>query len=79
MSTFQQILYDLELITQSGSSHVILSKIKNTMSDRHIVEKNFNSLLQSYRLEVLPSVAELGEDEQQGISTLNNFFAAYTF
>ena len=49
------------------------------MSDRHIVEKNFNSLLQSYRLEVLPSVAELGEDEQQGISTLNNFFAAYTF
>ena len=78
LSTFQQILYDLELITQSGSSHVILSKIKNTMSDRHIVEKNFNSLLQSYRLEVLPSVvdnwAELGEDEQQGISTLNNFF-----
>ena len=78
LSTFQQILYDLELITQSGSSHVILSKIKNTMSDRHIIEKNFNSLLQSYRLEVLPSVvdnwAELGEDEQQGISTLNNFF-----
>ena len=78
LSTFQQILYDLELITQSGSSHVILSKIKNTMSDRHIVENN--SLLQSYRLEVLPSVvdnwAELGEDEQQGISTLNNFFCS---
>ena len=78
LSTFQQILYDLELTTQSGSSHVILSKIKNTMSDRHIVEKNFNSLLQCYRMEVLPSVvdnwAELGEDEQQGISTLNNFF-----
>ena len=78
LSTFQQILYDLELTTQSDSSHVILSKIKNTMSDRHIVEKNFNSLLQSYRMEVLPSVvdnwAELGKDEQQGISTLNNFF-----
>ena len=48
------------------------------MSDRHIVEKNLNSLLQSYHLEVLPSVidyyAELGKDEQQGISTLNNFF-----
>ena len=78
LSTFQQILYDLELTTQSDSSHVILSKIKNMMSDRHIVEKNFNSLLQSYRMEVLPSVvdnwAELGKDEQQGISTLNNFF-----
>ena len=33
LSTFQQILYDLELTSQSGSSHVILSKIKNTMSD----------------------------------------------
>ena len=78
LSTFQQILYDLELTSQSGSSHVILSKIKNAMSDRHIVEKNFNSVLQSYRMEVLPSVvdnwAELGEGEQQGISTLNNFF-----
>ena len=78
LSTFQQILYDLELTSKSGSSHVILSKIKNTMSDRHIVEKNFNSLLQSYRMEVSPSVvdnwAELGEGEQQGISTLNNFF-----
>ena len=80
LSTFQQILYviDLELTTQSGSSHVILSKIKNTMSDRHIVETNFNTLLQSYPMEVLPSVvdnwAELGGDEQQSISTLNNFF-----
>ena len=48
------------------------------MSDQYIIEKNFNSLLQSYRMEILPSVvdnwAELGEDEQQGISTLNNFF-----
>jgi len=78
LSTFQQILFDLELTVQSGSSDVILSKIKNTMSDRHIVEKNFNALLEGYRLEVLPSVidnwAELNVDEQQSISTLNNFF-----
>ena len=77
LSTFQQILCDLELATQSGSSHVILSKTKNAMSDRHIIEKNFNSLLQSYHLEVLQSVVDnwagLGEDEQQDISTLNNF------
>jgi len=78
LNTFQQILFDLELTVQSGSSNVILSKIKNTMSDRHIVEKNFNTLLEGYCLEVLPSVidnwAELNVDEQQSISTLNNFF-----
>ena len=78
LSTFQQILFDLELAVESGSSNVILSKIKNTMSDRHVVEKNFNSLLENYRLEILPSVIvnwnELNVDEQQSISTLNNFF-----
>jgi len=70
-------------MSQSGSSGVILSKLKNTMSDRHIVEKNFNSLLESYRTKVLPSVidnwAELGEDEQLSISTLNNFCGGLHF
>ena len=47
LSTFQQILCDLELVLQSGSSNVILSKIKNTMSDRHIVEKNLILYLNS--------------------------------
>ena len=79
LSTFQQILFDLTLTVQSsGPSNVILSKIKNTMSDRHIVEKSFNSLLEGYRLEVLPSVIDnwdkLSVDEQQSITTLNNFF-----
>ena len=57
---------------------MILSKIKNTMSDRHIVEKYFNSLLEEYRLQVLPIVidnwVDLNVEEQQSISTLNNFF-----
>ena len=34
----------------------ILASLKNTMSDRHIVEKNFNELLESYRSEILPEV-----------------------
>lgn len=55
-----------------------MSKIKNTISDRHVVEKNFNALLEEYRLEVLPSVidnwTEMSTDEQQSVSTLNNFF-----
>ena len=48
------------------------------MSDRHIVEKSFNQLLESYRIEVLPSVVkgwqELTTQEQTQISHLNNFF-----
>ena len=48
------------------------------MSDRHIIEKNFNTLLEDYRLKVLPSVvdnwAELSIDEKQRMSSLNNFF-----
>ena len=78
LSTFQQILCNLELALQSGSSNVILSKIKSTMSDQHIVEKKFNSLLEEYHLQVL-SIAidnwvDLNVEEQQSISTLNNFF-----
>lgn len=36
----------------------ILASLKNTMSDRHIVENNFNELLEVYRAEVLPDVIE---------------------
>ena len=39
LSTFQQILSDVEIVPESGSGNLILSKIKNAMSDRHIVEK----------------------------------------
>ena len=54
-----------------------MSKIKNTMSDCHIVEKNFNTSLEDYRLKVLPSVVdnwdELSIDEKQKMSSLNFF------
>ena len=46
----------------------LLVSIKNTMPDRHIVQKKFNSLLQEYRCEILPDVIEgwssLGEEEK---------------
>ena len=48
------------------------------MSDRHIVQKNFNELLESYRSEILPDVIsswkDLSSEEQQQVSSLNNFF-----
>jgi len=78
LATFKQILFDVEIVAQSGSGNAILSKIKNTMSDRHVVEKNFNALLEGYRSEILPSVIEnwieMNADEQRSICTLNNFF-----
>ena len=48
------------------------------MSDRHIVEKNFNVLLEDYRADILPKVVDSWKqmipEEQLSISTLNNFF-----
>lgn len=61
----------------------ILASIKNTMSDRHIVEKNFNELLEVYRDEVLPDVIErwngLTSDQQASLSKMNNFFCGLHF
>ena len=60
----------------------ILANIKNIMSDRHIVEKKFNGLLEDYRQEILPSVVAgwdaLSEEEQLNLSSLSNFFVACT-
>ena len=59
-------------------TQVMFAKIKNTMSDRHVVQKKFNSLLEDYRLEILPVViqewGQLTATEQDHVSTLNNFF-----
>ena len=50
-------------------SEKIITNIKNTMSDRHIVQKNFNQLFEDYRKEVLPSVvdgwSQISEDTRE--------------
>ena len=78
LHTFKQILSDLELVAGPKSGNILLSKIRNTMSDRHIVEQKFNELLEDYSSNILPTVIESWEtmtpDEQNSISTLNNFF-----
>lgn len=83
LCTFKQILSDVEMVAGSGMGNLILSKIKNTMSDRHVVEKNFNGLLEDYRMEVLPMLTKNWEtmtvEEQNSIGTLNNFFVDCTY
>ena len=56
----------------------IVTKIKNTMSDRHSAEKLFNELLFEYREELLPMVAEnwdqITDIEKDQLTRMNNFF-----
>ena len=71
-----------EAVGTSGTNvcNRILASIKNTMSDRHIVEKKFNELLESYREEILPDVVEgwndLTTEQQQSFTRVNNFFCS---
>ena len=78
LSTLKVILSDIDLIVGEDTGNKILTSIKNTMSDRHIVEKKFNCLLEDYRAQILPMVAAdwdmLSIDEQSNLSSLNNFF-----
>ena len=48
LHTFRQIINDLSLVSGKKGSDAVVAKIKNTMSDRHIVQKNFNTLLEDY-------------------------------
>ena len=84
-----QILDDINAVYTSYRGDVpnvssrIIANIKNTMSDRHIVEKNFNQLLEDYRTEILPSVVKdwesISEDERASLSKMHNFFCGMHF
>ena len=78
LDLLKQILNDFQLTVRSQAKSKLLACIKNTMSDRHIVQKNFNSLLEEYRAQILPEVIaswrDLSSEEQQSISSLSNFF-----
>ena len=54
--------------------------MKNTISDRHIVEKNFND---TYRADILPDVVDgwngLSPTERASFSKMNNFFCGLHF
>ena len=52
LKSLQMILADIEAVAGDGIGDKILENIKNTISDRHIVEKKFNDLLEDYRQEI---------------------------
>ncbi|KAK3096973.1 hypothetical protein FSP39_005288 [Pinctada imbricata] len=81
LDTFKEILFDLDnryYTSQNLISQNILFHIRNTMSDRAATEMKFNSLLESYREEILPEVVrdweDLNDDDKRVIGRLNNFF-----
>lgn len=87
LDTLKEILDDLDMVQReiggAKVSSMIISKLKNTMSDRHAAEKLFNELLADYRAEILPEVfagwAETSEREKGHITRMNNFFCGLHF
>ena len=78
LHAFKQIVYDLEAVAGERCGEAVVATIKNSMSDRHIVHKKFNSLLEEYRSQLLLSIVDdwalLSLAEKDHLSSLNNFF-----
>lgn len=49
LDSLKDILSDIDAASNGNAGKKILTNIKNTMSDRHVVEKSFNTLLEDYR------------------------------
>lgn len=87
LSKFKEILEDLDTVqTELGASKVsstIVSKLKNTMSNRHAAEKLFNNLLSEYRADILPDVVDgwsnMSDTEREHLTRMNNFFCGLHF
>ena len=80
----KEIVSDIEKVCSDGSeSEKLVAALKNTMSDRHIVEKKFNELLKEYRADVLPKVVEgwdkMNEEQRKCVEQINNFFCGMHF
>ena len=80
LDTLKEILDDIDSVQlalgKNAVSTKIISKLKNTMSDRHAAEKLFNELLHDFRADILPSVAEnweqMNEMEKEQLTRMNN-------
>ena len=87
LETLKEILDDIDdvqlAIGKSTKSAEIVSKIKNTMSDRHAAEKLFNEILSDFRAEILPTVIDnwdsITEVEREQLTRMNNFFCGLHF
>ena len=87
LDTLLKILDDLDVVRkeigESSVSSKIISKLKNTMSDRHAAEKLFSTILSEYRANILPDVMngweEMTNGEREQVTRMNNFFCGLHF
>lgn len=86
LAVLKQILHEIEESMENSETNVakkIVSSIKNLMSDRHIVQKNFNKLFQGYRATTLPEVVkgwdDLSEADKNNLERVNDFFCGMHF
>ena len=87
LDTLIEILDDLDVVRkdvgQSDVSLKILSKVKNTMSDRHAAEKLFAQILAEYRADILPDIVSgwegMADGERDQLTRMNNFFCGLHF
>ena len=67
--------------TEKNVSNKIISSMKNVMSDRHIVQKQFDNVFQHYCASLLPNVVEnweeMNDDIQSNFIKVNDFFVAF--
>ena len=88
LDTLKTILQDITDLCQEKENndkernvgYRLLSNIRNTMSDRAATEKKFHTLLESFRIDILPDFVknwdELSADERDVWSKMNNFFCS---
>ena len=87
LEKLQEVLCDVtdvcEALGESKAGDRILSKLKNTMSDRCAVQKSFNDLLQDYRADILPGITEgwndMSESAKDNMAKVNRFFCGMHF
>jgi hypothetical protein len=79
LNLLKEVLGDItSSVEDENADKKVMKSIKNLMSDRCIVQKKFNEILQTYRQSILPEVVEewdiMDDDEKSKVSRMNDLF-----
>ena len=79
LDLLKEVLGDItSSAAEENARKKVIKSIKNSMSDRCIVQKKFNEILQTYRQSILPEVVEewdiLDDDERSKVTRMNDLF-----
>ncbi|CAB3978959.1 Hypothetical predicted protein [Paramuricea clavata] len=79
LELLKEVLGDItSSLEEENADKKVMKSIKNLMSDRCIVQKKFNEILQKYRQSILPEVVEewdiLDDDEKSKVERMNDLF-----